>query len=482
MSTGSGHSSVGERHTIRRYSLMVSITVDCACVLAAYVWTANWVVIEDVTVWASIVRHIPYGAIVLLVWCAASLDQQLSISSRNVGFSAYLYNAMRALLDGLVVSTVAMALFSPTGLQSSFLIWFGASSFVLLLAWRGAARLAVWFARERGYNLRRSIVIGSNDRARQLLEVMQSSRRHGHAAVGFIEDDGDRADQLAALGVPWLGRTEELAGILARDAVDEVYVCLPIRSSYEKVMTIVEMCERHSVVVHMAADLFPLRIATNRLMYVEDIPLLSLSAVPEQQARLALKRALDLLVSSVLLVVLAPLYLAIALGIKLGSRGPVLFSQERVGQNQRRFDMYKFRSMVADAEALRGELESQNEADGPVFKIREDPRITRIGRFLRRSSLDELPQLLNVFVGHMSLVGPRPPLASEVAQYSWNQRRRLSVKPGMTGLWQVSGRSDVSFEQWVEMDLAYIDSWSLVQDFLILLQTFRVMVQGKGAA
>lgn len=461
---------------------MVSITVDCVCVLAAYVWTANWVFIPDVSISESIVRHLPYGAIVLLFWDAAALDQQLSISSRNVGFSTYLYNAMRALLDGLVVSAVAMALFSPTGLQSSFLIWFGMSSFVLLLAWRGAARLAVWFARERGYNLRRSIVIGSNDRARQVLEVMQSGRRHGHSVVGFIEDDGDRADQLAELGVPWLGGTEELAGVLAREAVDDVYVCLPIRSSYEKVMAIVETCEQHSVVVHMAADLFPLRIATNRLMYVEDIPLLSLSAVPEQQARLALKRALDLLVSSVLLVALAPLYLAIALGIKLGSRGPVLFSQERVGQNQRRFNMYKFRSMVVNAEALRDELESQNEADGPVFKIREDPRITKLGRFLRRSSLDELPQLMNVFVGQMSLVGPRPPLASEVAQYSWNQRRRLSVKPGMTGLWQVSGRSDVSFEQWVEMDLAYIDSWSLVQDFLILLQTFRVMVQGKGAA
>jgi exopolysaccharide biosynthesis polyprenyl glycosylphosphotransferase len=475
-------SKANDRRPIGRFALILSITIDCASIVAAYVWTANWVFIPDVSIAASIARHAPYGAIVLLVWCAASLDQQLSISSRNVGLSTYLYNAMRALLDGLIVSAVAMALSSPSGLQSSFLTWFGASSFVLLLAWRGAARLAVWYARERGYNLKRSVVIGSNDRARQMFEVMQSTHKHGHSPVGFIEDDPERAEPLASANIPWLGATKELDQILESESVDVVYICLPIRSSYEKVMTIVEMCEQHAIEVHMAADLFPLRIATNRLMYVEDIPLLSLSAVPEQQARLALKRTLDLLVSSILLVVFAPLYVAIALGIKMGSRGPVLFSQERVGQNQRRFNMYKFRSMVADAEALREDLEAQNEADGPVFKIRKDPRITKIGRFLLRSSLDELPQLLNVFVGQMSLVGPRPPLASEVAQYSWNQRRRLSVKPGMTGLWQVSGRSDVSFEQWVEMDLAYIDSWSLVQDFMILLQTFRVVVQGKGAA
>lgn len=482
MNKNSLNSQANGRRSIGQITLVLSVMLDCTCIVAAYIWTANWDYIPDVTISVYIMRYIPYGAIVLLVWCGASLDQQLSISSRNVGLSAYLQNAMRALFDGLIVSAVAMALFSPSGLQSSFLMWFGVSSFVLLIAWRGAARLAVWFARERGYNLKRSVVIGSNDRARQLLAVMQSTRKHGHSPVGLIEDDPERAEPLATANLPWLGPTSELDQILENESVNEVYICLPIRSSYEKVMTIVEICEQHAVEVHMAADLFPLRIATNRLMYVQDIPLLSLSAVPEQQARLALKRALDLFVSSILLVVLAPLYIAIALGIKMGSRGPVLFSQERVGQNQRRFNMYKFRSMVANAETLRKDLEAQNEADGPVFKIREDPRITKIGRLLRRSSLDELPQLLNVFVGQMSLVGPRPPLASEVAQYSWNQRRRLSVKPGMTGLWQVSGRSDVNFEEWVEMDLAYIDSWSLVRDFIILLQTFRVVVQGKGAA
>ena len=173
--------------------------------------------------------------------------------------------------------------------------------------------------------------------------------------------------------------------------------------------------------------------------------------------------------------------LTIAILVKLDG-GPVFFAQERVGQNQRRFKMLKFRSMVVEAEALRADLEERNEADGPVFKIRDDPRITRVGKFIRKYSLDEFPQLINVWMGQMSLVGPRPPIPSEVEQYSWDQRRRLSVKPGMTGLWQVSGRSDVAFKDWVELDLVYIDTWSLFQDAFILLRTFRAVVQGRGAA
>ena len=269
---------------------------------------------------------------------------------------------------------------------------------------------------------------------------------------------------------------------MAEGELDEVYVSLPIRSCYEDIQNIAHLCEGEGMPVRLIADLFPLRIATNRIMYIEDIPLLSLSSIPEEQALMAVKRAIDVAVSSILLVGISWLFLLIALIIRLDSAGPILFAQERIGQNQRRFKMLKFRSMVVNAEELRDELEEFNEADGPVFKIKRDPRITRIGGFLRSSSLDELPQLVNVWLGQMSLVGPRPPLASEVAKYSWDQRRRLSVKPGMTGLWQVSGRSDVSFEEWVEMDLAYIDTWTLGLDFSILMKTFGAVIEKRGAS
>jgi lipopolysaccharide/colanic/teichoic acid biosynthesis glycosyltransferase len=194
------------------------------------------------------------------------------------------------------------------------------------------------------------------------------------------------------------------------------------------------------------------------------------------------KRLIDFSVSSLgLLAVGWWLFPIVAALIKLESRGPVFFKQERVGQNGRRFHIYKFRSMVADAEQRKKELEALNEADGPVFKMRRDPRVTRVGSFLRKTSIDELPQLINVWLGHMSLVGPRPPIPSEVEQYSWEQRRRLSVRPGLTGLQQVSGRSDVSFDDWVAMDLAYIDEWSLMTDLQIMLLTVRVVLLGKGA-
>ncbi|MEK7794968.1 MAG: exopolysaccharide biosynthesis polyprenyl glycosylphosphotransferase, partial [Candidatus Hydrogenedentota bacterium] len=264
--------------------------------------------------------------------------------------------------------------------------------------------------------------------------------------------------------------------------VGEVYVTLPIRTYYSDIETISNACAARRIPLRLVAELFPLKVASNELMYVDDVALLSLSAVPEERIRLAMKRAIDFLASTLLLLVLfVPLFI-VALLIKADSRGPIFFAQERVGQNRRRFSMLKFRSMVVDAEARRAGLDALNEADGPVFKIRNDPRITRVGRFIRKYSVDEFPQLINVWLGQMSLVGPRPPLASEVEKYSWDQRRRLSVKPGMTGLWQVSGRSNVGFEEWVALDLQYIDTWSVWSDFKILLKTFGAVVRGRGAA
>ncbi len=270
--------------------------------------------------------------------------------------------------------------------------------------------------------------------------------------------------------------------MLAEQNIKEVYISLPVRSHYEVIQQVANLCEGEGVRVHLIADLFPLRIATSRLMHLEDIPLLSLSTIPEAQGKMLLKRVVDFVYSSILIAALSPLMLLLAICVKLDSRGPVIFRQERVGQNQRRFKMLKFRSMIVDAEEMREELEALNEADGPVFKMAKDPRVTRSGAIMRKYSLDEFPQLFNVWRGEMSLVGPRPPIPAEVEAYTWNQRRRLSVKPGMTGLWQVSGRNEVGFTEWVEMDLEYIDNWSNFQDFLILLRTFKAVFAGRGAS
>jgi exopolysaccharide biosynthesis polyprenyl glycosylphosphotransferase len=427
---------------------------------------------------AALVRS-PYFVIFVIMWFAAAVDQRLFGPRRNEDTASYLLTVTKTVANATVVSVFVMALFTQSGVERDFLVLFCLLTLGFMLALRATTRLLFWVL-PRGGAIR-VLIVGANNRTRHLVRVLEESP-HGYELVGFLEDEPERAESFSIADLPHLGGLSDLSEILHARGVHEVFISLPVRSHYATITHIAETCERQEISARLLADLFPLHIAKSRLMYLIDIPLLSLSAVPEAQSRLALKRAVDFVVSSILLILLAPLFLLLAIVIKLDTRGPVFFLQERVGQNQRRFKMMKFRSMVPDAEHRRGELEAMNEADGPVFKIRMDPRITRVGRFIRKYSVDEFPQLINVWLGEMSLVGPRPPLASEVAQYSWSQRRRLSVKPGMTGLWQVSGRSDVGFSEWVDMDLTYIDTWSLWKDFVILVKTFRAVVEGRGAA
>jgi exopolysaccharide biosynthesis polyprenyl glycosylphosphotransferase len=228
-------------------------------------------------------------------------------------------------------------------------------------------------------------------------------------------------------------------------------------------------------------EYLPRQMAKVYVEMVEGLPMLTFSTAPVDASALMIKRAADILLSLFFLVVTAPLMLIIALAVRLSSPGPVLFRQVRCGLNGRRFTLYKFRSMYRDAEEKKAEVAHLNVMDGPVFKVRDDPRATPVGKIIRAYSLDELPQLFNVLIGDMSFVGPRPPIPEEVSQYQRWQRRRLSMKPGLTCLWQVSGRSDVDFETWMKMDLEYIDSWSLGLDVRIFLKTIPTVLSRKGA-
>jgi exopolysaccharide biosynthesis polyprenyl glycosylphosphotransferase len=268
---------------------------------------------------------------------------------------------------------------------------------------------------------------------------------------------------------------------LMKHPVDEVIIALPARSCYEQIQVAIQTCERAGVEAKYLFDIFQSSIARARFEPDVDSAVVSMKVVHDDY-RLGVKRAIDLLGAIVGLVLFGPLMLVIALAIRLTSPGPVIFAQERPGFRKRRFMMYKFRTMVSDAETLQANLESSNEAQGPVFKIRNDPRITPIGRILRKASLDELPQFFNVLRGEMSLVGPRPLPTRDFLKFDDAAlMRRFSVKPGLTCLWQINGRSNTSFDQWIELDLRYIDNWSLRLDLLILAKTVPSVITARGA-
>ena len=452
-----------------------------------YILIAYWalVVVSEppgVSVWSWGLSHSLYYVTFVLFWCWEAISRGLWESARNEDFGTYSFLMLRAMLAAIVFTTFVLVLTVNGRLEPPFLAAFFVISTAAICLLRSVTQAAVILFRLQGFDRHPVLLIGANDRTAHLVEIMQSRGYHGYRIEGFLESDPARVAILEKYGIPHLGSFESLGAVLDDRTIGEVYAAPPVRSRYETIQMVERVCADRRIRAYLVADLFPLRIAKRRLSYVHDVPLVSLSTIPEAKAELALKRAGDLVGSAALLLTLWPAFVLLGLLIKLDSRGAVFYLQERVGQNKRRFKMWKFRSMRADAENERGLLEDLNEVDGPVFKIRDDPRMTRVGRFIRRYSLDEFPQLINVCLGQMSLVGPRPPLPHEVENYTWDQRRRLSVKPGMTGLWQVSGRNDIDFEGWVQLDLAYIDSWSLWQDFIILLRTFRAVLGGRGAS
>ena len=345
------------------------------------------------------------------------------------------------------------------------------------VAVRIVGRRALVSLGRRGVGMDDAIIVGTGPAAGQMAAVIARRPDLGLRVVGFVsapdEPDADPAR-------PTLGAVTDLPAIVDRQVVDSVIFAtgLDVSCRYEKVIWKLEEVGK---TVHLRGDAIGVLLSRTFIGEFEGTPIVTLRSTPADPLALAVKRTLDVVGAALGLAVLSPLFAAAALAIKLTSRGPVLFRQERVGLNGRRFAMIKFRSMRVDAEARLAELREGNEMTGPVFKMARDPRVTPVGRWLRRLSIDELPQLWNVFVGEMSLVGPRPPIPGEVEQYERWQRRRLSMKPGLTCLWQVGGRNELSFDTWMKLDMEYIDNWSLLLDFKILLRTVPVVLSMKGA-
>jgi exopolysaccharide biosynthesis polyprenyl glycosylphosphotransferase len=390
------------------------------------------------------------------------------------------WESVRVAITCGLVSAVALAFpaMSITGaFRYSAILYFCIGSSVAILALRNLVRTLVPQSQEGP--VRHALIVGIGPRGQRLYQELGGARGAEYNIVGFV----DTADHPAA-GAPagmMLGRLEQLEGILMRNAIDEVLIALPIKSRYAEIERVLESCQRVGVRANYLADLFETNWGVSE---VED-DRVSVVAAPRspQGWRLVAKRVMDLAGASVGLVLLAPALLLAAIAIRLTSPGPVLFTQERFGLNRRLFKMYKLRTMVADADRLQATLEQRNEATGPVFKIRDDPRVTPVGKWLRQSSLDEFPQLFNVLRGEMSLVGPRPLPIRDVHRFTEAAlMRRFSIRPGVTCLWQISGRSNLMFDDWVRLDLRYIDEWSLALDLLILFRTIPAVLRGTGAS
>lgn len=416
-------------------------------------------------------------AVIVPTWIWLLWREGAYNSLRSKSYSDVLWEIFDANLYGCLGLTVFIFLAKPNHPGRLFFILFFFASFFILALWRTAMLYYAHRAWSRGVNIRNVLIIGSGRRARKLAQMLRVATHLGYRVTGFVDEPSLKGQTVDDLGTV-VGSFDDLAGILDKSVVDEVFFVLPMKMFY-LLEDIVFVCERTGHQVSFAADFLDTTVARPVLGDLGGLPMVSFKSTPSAEWPLMIKRGIDLIASAGALAVLSPLMLLIAAAIKVTSPGPVLFRQERSTLNGRVFTMYKFRTMVVDAEQRLAALKEKNEMGGPVFKMTNDPRITPLGRFLRRTSLDELPQFINVLTGEMSLVGPRPPLPSEVARYERWQRRRLSMRPGLTCIWQVNGRNNIDFERWMEMDLEYIDQWSLRLDIKLLLKTIPALLHGK---
>jgi exopolysaccharide biosynthesis polyprenyl glycosylphosphotransferase len=382
------------------------------------------------------------------------------------------------------MAAAALSVFTLASRSGAFALdvvaYFWVAVVLTELVGRSALTAAGRYVERYTRELKHAVIVGSGPMALRVYDAIQARESKDCVVTGFV--DSRSLDEMPSeVRSRLIGSLEEFESLLSRQPIDQVLIALPVKSNYAAIQRVVESCERVGVELKYFPDLFAVSRGRHAFDGEDEQPAMKLQLVVDDH-RLMIKRALDLAGATCGLIALFPLCLACVLAIKFTSPGPIVFAQPRYGRNRRLFRMYKFRTMVQDAERLQGSLEAQNEAQGPVFKMRSDPRVTRVGRVMRRLSLDELPQLINVLKGDMSLVGPRPLPVRDVSRFSapWLMRR-FSVKPGLTCLWQVNGRSEMDFDHWVRLDLDYIDNWSLGLDMRILFKTVPVVLWGRGA-
>lgn len=406
---------------------------------------------------------------------------------RNQSFFQVEIRVIKAVLGILIGTIVILYLLHENNVSRLLLLLFSGILAVTLLLTKGTVYYLLRRYRRKNYNTRNVLIVGTGGRAKRMVAAIERRQGYGYRIIGCIEAFDQTVAENAMLTekVKVLGTMKLLPLLLLDEVVDEVVFAADL-SHIPSINSYIQFAEELGISIHIMPDFQLEKIMYQpaaAAVFMEEfagMPTIAISTTPQRHTELLVKSIIDYVGAGCGLLLLAPLLLLLMAAVKLTSPGPAFFVQQRCGLYGRTFGLIKFRTMVENAEALKQALEQHNEMDGPVFKMTKDPRITPLGRLLRRTSLDELPQLFNVLKGEMSLVGPRPPLPSEVGQYEHWQRRRLSMKPGLTCIWQVSGRNNIDFERWMRMDLEYIDNWSLLLDVKLLLKTVKEVVWGKG--
>jgi exopolysaccharide biosynthesis polyprenyl glycosylphosphotransferase len=420
--------------------------------------------------------------VVVIIWSILLISYHSYHSHRTIPLTKEALTIIRVVIVGnLVLATIAY-LMPLRQLSRAWFVLFGVLSAVLLVAEKILLRVLARYVRSKGLNYRTVLIVGTGRRALEVARMIVNHKYWGFKILGFVSDGHRLPNGWARFRI--FGSVPDLKKILEQgraEPIDEIVFAVT-RKKLDEMKQIFLMCEELGIRTRVAMNFFQNRVARIEVEELEGVPFLTFTTTPSNETQLAAKRMLDVAVSLLVLALTMPVLLVAALCIKVTSPGSILFKQERIGLNGRIFMLYKLRTMIEDAHERRGEVTHLNEMTGPVFKANGDPRITRVGRWLRKFSLDEIPQLWNVLKGDMSLVGPRPPIPEEVASYHRWHRRRLSMKPGLTCLWQVSGRNEIDFDRWMQLDLDYIDNWSPSLDLKILLRTIPAVLSGKGAS
>lgn len=438
----------------------------------------------------GLIPDVNYQAVlflIIIIWYLSFSFFRLYESYRKQTYGQIFWKMFKAVFTSMLILTLSTYVLKITDISRIMMGLF----FFFNIGLLGLSKLIVYKLlnkyRKKGYNFRNILIVGSYEGAKDLISAIGDRLEAGFRVLGCLEIDNEKLGTKVQNGISVIGTLESLEMILRKEVVDELIFSMPLKK-IQNVEKYIDLAEEFGVTVrilpqwHIQQINYKPRISSIRFEEFLGIYTMALTTVPNEQSKIFFKYMIDYLLAVTMVILFFPILLIICILIKLFSKGPILFRQERVGCNGRKFILYKFRTMVVGAEKIKDELEIRNEVEGPVFKIKDDPRIIPyVGKFLRKTGLDELPQLINVLKGEMSIVGPRPPIPAEVEKYDVWQRRRLSMKPGLTCLWQCnSKRNDVCFNDWMNLDLEYIDNWCLKIDFKILLKTAWVVLRGTG--